>query len=92
MGLDEVVWNIATDELSGKSPEYMAQQIIQNAKPGGVILLHDGYGTLHGSGRADKSATVAMVPIIIQRLKAEGYIFVTIPQLLDLPAYDKVAE
>jgi peptidoglycan/xylan/chitin deacetylase (PgdA/CDA1 family) len=92
MGLAEVVWNISTNELSGKSAESMAQSIVQQAKPGGVILLHDGYGTLHGSGRADKSATVAMVPLIIQRLKAQGYTFVTIPQMLDLPAYDKVNE
>jgi peptidoglycan/xylan/chitin deacetylase (PgdA/CDA1 family) len=92
LGLQEVVWNISTDELSGKSPQDMAQDIIQKAKPGAVILLHDGYGTLHGTGRANKSATVTMVPIIIQRLKAEGYTFVTIPKLLGLPAYDKVAE
>ena len=70
----------------------MAQQIIDRAQPGGVILLHDGYGTLHGTDKADKSATVATVSIIIQGLKAKGYTFVTVPQLLELPAYYKVAE
>jgi peptidoglycan-N-acetylglucosamine deacetylase len=88
-GYAEVLWNISTGELSGNTPQFMADQIIKKAKPGGIILLHDGYGTLHNGGRADKSATVEMVPIIIQKLQDEGYTFVTVPELLDIPAYQE---
>ncbi len=92
LGLIEIMWNISTNELSGKSPEFLANQIVLKARPGGIIDLHDGYGTLNGTGRANKRATVEIASIVIQRLKAEGYTFVTIPQLLEVPAYSKVAE
>ena len=78
-------------ELKGASPEAMAQSIVKQAKPGGIILLHDGYGALHGSGRAVKEATVQTLPLIIERLKDQGYTFVTVPELLKVPAYNQVA-
>jgi peptidoglycan/xylan/chitin deacetylase (PgdA/CDA1 family) len=88
-GYVEVLWNISTSELSGHTPQYLANQIISKAKPGGIILLHDGYGTLHNFGRSDKSNTVEMLPIIIEQLQSEGYSFVTIPELLNVAAYDQ---
>jgi peptidoglycan-N-acetylglucosamine deacetylase len=91
-GFVEVLWSISTNELSGKSAEFLADQIVQNAKPGGIILMHDGYGTLHDTGRANKQITVDMLPLIIQRLQAEGYSLVTIPDLLNVPAYDRISE
>lgn len=87
-----MLWNVSTNELSGKSPQFMADQIIKKARPGGIILLHDGYGITHNSDRSNKSDTVVMVPIIIQHLQAEGYTFVTIPELFNVPAYDRIAE
>ena len=91
-GYVEVLWNISTPELSGHTPQYMAEQIVSKAKPGGIILLHDGYGTLHNSGRSDKSDTVEMLPIVIEQLQAEGYSFVTVPELLNVPAYDQAVK
>jgi peptidoglycan-N-acetylglucosamine deacetylase len=91
-GFVEVVWNISTNELSGRSPQFLAEQIIKKASPGGIILMHDGYGTIHNAPRADKSKTVAMLPLIIERLEAEGYTFVTVPDLLHIPAYNRTDE
>ncbi|UVO50709.1 glycosyltransferase [Sphingomonas sp. SUN019] len=45
--------------------------------PANVILLHDGGG--------DRSETVAALPRIIMGLKAEGYRFVPVSQLVGLP-------
>jgi peptidoglycan-N-acetylglucosamine deacetylase len=86
-GYKEIMWNIATNELSKHTPEFLADEIVRKAKPGGIIDLHDGYGVLHEAARADKSETVLMLPRIIERLQAEGYTFVTIPQILKIPAY-----
>ncbi len=91
-GLVEVLWNIETNELSPKSAEFKADQIVSKAKPGGIILLHDGYGTEHNTPRSDKSETVTIVSIVIQRLQSEGYTFVTIPELFNVPAYDQAPE
>ena len=87
-GFVDIFWSIATNELSGKSPAVLADQIVNKAQPGGIILLHDGYGTEHNDPHADKSDTVAMLTEIIQRLQAEGYTFVTIPELFNIPAYN----
>ncbi len=91
-GYAEVLWSISTPELNQATPQKMAQDIVNKARPGGIILLHDGYGTLHGSGRALKTKTVAMLPQVIQGLKDKGYTLVTVPQLLNVPAYDQGAK
>ena len=43
--------------------------------------------TEHNDKHADKSATVEAVPKIIQQLEAQGYQFVTVPQLLNVFPY-----
>ncbi len=53
---------------------------LSGAKPGAIILFHDGGG--------DRAQTLAALPRIIKKLKARGYRLVTIPHLLkdDPPA------
>jgi peptidoglycan-N-acetylglucosamine deacetylase len=91
-GYIEVLWNISTNDQSGRSPEFLANEIISKARPGGVILLHDGYGTQHDSDKSDKQVTVDMLPLIIKQLKAQGYTFLTVPELFQVPAYDRVKD
>lgn len=86
-GLVEVTWSVSTNELNTKSAESVAQKIVSKTEPGEIILLHDGYGTEHNNSRADKSLTVEALPLIIAQLQAKGYRFVTIPELLGVPAY-----
>ena len=92
-GLIEVTWSVSANDqhsiafLGEPSPESFAREIVREAKPGGIILLHDGYGTLHGTVKSDKSLTVKALPLIIEQLKAKGYRFVTVPRLLHVPAY-----
>jgi peptidoglycan-N-acetylglucosamine deacetylase len=52
--------------------------VLASATPGGIVLMHDGGG--------DRSKTVAALPTIIKTLKAQGYRFVTVPELLKLEA------
>jgi len=91
-GYTPILWSIAVRELSGKSADVLAEQIIKRARPGAIILLHDGYGTQHDLPRANKEITVEAVRIIISELKAQGYQFVTVPQLLSIPAYNRIIE
>ena len=49
-------------------------------KRGQVILMHDAGG--------DRSQTVAALPLIIRQLKAKGYRFVTVPELIGLTPAD----
>jgi peptidoglycan/xylan/chitin deacetylase (PgdA/CDA1 family) len=87
-GMIEVTWSVSTGELNGASPVSVAQIIVSKTNPGKIILLHDGYGTDHNCGKSDKSLTVEALPLIVEKLQAEGYRFVTVPELLDVPAYN----
>jgi peptidoglycan/xylan/chitin deacetylase (PgdA/CDA1 family) len=90
----EVVWSASTNDqhdiaFFGKPTvsEY-AEKIVHNVRPGAIVLLHDGYGTIHDTSKSDKSITVQALPLIIEQLKSKGYRFVTVPELLNVPAYN----
>jgi len=86
-GLLEVTWTVETTELNGMSAAQEAQDLINKTGPGDILLLHDGYGTQHNDKNSDKSKTVQAVTILIQKLQADGYTFVTVPELLDVNPY-----
>ncbi len=87
LGLVEVAWTVSTKELAGKTAAQITQQILSKTDAGEIILLHDGYGTSHSGAKADKSVTVQSLPELIDQLHANGYHFVTIPELLEINAY-----
>ena len=76
--IDTDDWN----EHPHKSPEEITQSVlnqlqIMKTKPqfrGSVILMHDGGG--------DRSATVAALPMLIDTLRAHGYTFVPVSELM----------
>jgi peptidoglycan-N-acetylglucosamine deacetylase len=96
--LIEVMWNASANDqhevaFFGKpTPEDYAKDIVKNVHPGSIILLHDGYGLNHDGVTNDKSITVLSLPLIIQQLRDKGYTFVTVPVLLDCPAYNEPGE
>jgi peptidoglycan/xylan/chitin deacetylase (PgdA/CDA1 family)/GT2 family glycosyltransferase len=87
-GMIEVSWSVSTGELNTHSFEKVADRLVDETHPGEIMLLHDGYGTSHNCLQADKSLTVEALPLIIEKLQAEGYTFVTVPELLDVPPYN----
>lgn len=87
-GLTVVMWSVSIGELNNKSAVSLAGKIVSKAKPGGIILLHDGYGTAHNTPQSDKTLTVKVLPQIIEQLQSKGYRFVTILELLNVPAYN----
>lgn len=56
--------------------EHIVEQTLKSIAPGQILLLHDGFG--------DRSQTVAATEIIVEKLTAEGYRFVTISELIEL--------
>lgn len=91
----EVTWSLTANDQHilayfGKlTPETFTREIVKDTKPGEIMLLHDGYGTEHNDAKSDKSLTVKALPLIIDQLQAKGYRFVTVPELLDTPAYNE---
>lgn len=72
-----VLWDVDSNDYQLPSAAKMTSQIVSATRAGSIILLHDGGG--------DRTRTLAAVPGIISRLKAKGYEFVTVPELLKLP-------
>ncbi len=90
--LIEITWSVSANDQS--EPDAIDQvidafvnKIVNKTAPGSIILLHDGYGIEHNNNHADRSLTVKALPLIIKRLLAKGYRFVTVPVLLNVPAY-----
>jgi peptidoglycan/xylan/chitin deacetylase (PgdA/CDA1 family)/glycosyltransferase involved in cell wall biosynthesis len=72
------------DWQSRANADTITRRVLDEAQPGSIILLHDGDETKNG---ADRSATVEALPAIIDGLQQRGYTFVTVPQMLNVPAY-----
>lgn len=69
----EVGWNIDTEDWRKPGADKIEQAIL-SAKSGDVILMHDGGG--------DRSETVAALKDALPKLKAEGFKFITVDELL----------
>jgi len=81
-------WSASASDWNPCTQEQVARRLLERACPGAIFLLHDGYTTHPG---ADRWATVGAVKLIVKDLKARGYRFVTIPELLGLAQRPLVA-
>lgn len=61
----------------------IARATLAKAKPGSIIIFHDGFDGRGGN----RSETVRAVRITVEELKQRGYSFVTVDKLLGVPAY-----
>jgi peptidoglycan/xylan/chitin deacetylase (PgdA/CDA1 family) len=79
-----VGWQVRGFDAVSNSAAKIAERIVDGAKPGGIILLHDGAGL---QGTDDRSATVDALPVIIDGLRARGFEIVRLDQLLQVEPY-----
>jgi peptidoglycan/xylan/chitin deacetylase (PgdA/CDA1 family)/GT2 family glycosyltransferase len=81
LGYKVVTWdNMTGDWKANKSAEEIERTIVQRAKPGSVIVLHDGRDSRPSY---DRSQMLQALPLVIGTLKKRGFDFVTIPELLE---------
>ncbi|NTW72024.1 MAG: LysM peptidoglycan-binding domain-containing protein [Eubacteriaceae bacterium] len=66
-------WTIDTLDWKGISAVEITQKVLNNAVPGSIVLMHVGSGAVN---------TPTALPGIISGLRAKGYQFVTVAQLL----------
>ena len=69
-GLRLMLWNVDPADWQGHSAETIADHIVRHARPGAVVLLHDGGG--------DRSGTVAGLDMALQRLAGSGLRYATL--------------
>jgi len=77
--LEPVMWSVTGWDWKGKPAEYVERKVSRQIRGGDVILLHDGD---HEAFGADRSQTVIATDRMITRYKAEGYEFVTVPEMM----------
>lgn len=79
LGLEPVMWNVTGWDWKTTLPEYVERRVSAQIRGGDVILLHDGG---HRRIGADRAHTVEATDRIINRYKAQGYEFVTVPEMM----------
>lgn len=83
-GMVAIGWQVRGFDAVVNDAARIAKRIVDKAKPGGVILLHDGAGL---QGSADRAATLAALPVVIDGLRARGLEIVRLDELLQVEAY-----
>lgn len=78
----EIGWNVDTNDWQRPGASTIASRI-ESARPGNIILMHDGGG--------DRSQTVEALRTALPKLKSEGYSFVTVQELIEKYPYQESA-
>lgn len=73
-GMTTVLWSVDSGDTRGFAADRIAHDVIRHARPGDIVLMHDG-----GDHRP---ATLAATRTIVEQLGAQGYSFVTVSELL----------
>jgi peptidoglycan/xylan/chitin deacetylase (PgdA/CDA1 family) len=72
-----VMWSVTSADTDPRAKyQVFVKNVIRDAKPGAIVLMHDGGG--------NRYRTVKALPEIISGLKQQGYRFVTVPELLEM--------
>ena len=79
LGLQTVMWNVSCYDWKAKSAGEIVARAERQVCGGNVILLHD--GEYHRVG-VDRSRSVEATDRILSSYTAEGYEFVTVPQMM----------
>jgi peptidoglycan/xylan/chitin deacetylase (PgdA/CDA1 family) len=74
-----ILFDVIPDDWASPGVSTIVNRILSQTKPGSIILCHDGNGDNIGQ---DRWQTVEALPLIIEKLKASGYQFATISELL----------
>ena len=69
-------WSLGVWDSDRPGVEEIVRRTLEGIEPGSIVLLHDGDGY---NPDGDRMQTAAALPMIIDRLKQEGYEFATLP-------------
>ena len=69
-----VLWDVNSYDWKDLPPIEVAQRVVERARPGSIILMHDG-------GR-DHTGTIDAVKLLVPELRARGYELVTVSDAL----------
>jgi peptidoglycan/xylan/chitin deacetylase (PgdA/CDA1 family)/general stress protein CsbA len=79
-----VLWSASAGDWATNDPALIARRIVDQARPGSILLLHDG---LDGKPDADRDVLVRAMPMILDGLERKHLTPVRLDQMLGVPAY-----
>jgi len=74
LGMRTITWDVDPQDWSLPGTEAIYSNIVRHARDGSIILMHDGGGP--------RGETLAALPQIIDALRARGFGFATVSELL----------
>lgn len=83
-GMTMVTWDVSARDWSSHDGAAVARRVLATAKPGSIILLHDG---IDGTVTADRSVLLTALPLVLDGLRQKGLQPVRLDQLLGRPGY-----
>jgi peptidoglycan/xylan/chitin deacetylase (PgdA/CDA1 family) len=81
-GYKLIYWDVDTLDWDNHSPDQILASVKKESKTGSIVLQHS-------AGSKSIQSTVIALPKIIAFLRSQGYQFVTIDEMLSIPAYSK---
>lgn len=75
-GRKHITFDVVSRDDETQDVALLTSRVMESVRPGSIILFHD--------GGQDKPGTVQAVDLVLGKLKAEGYRFVTVAELLAL--------
>lgn len=79
-----VLWSASAGDWATHDAQLVARRILAGARPGAILLLHDG---LDGNPQADRSVLVQALPLILDGLQAKGLTPVRLDHMLGTAAF-----
>jgi peptidoglycan/xylan/chitin deacetylase (PgdA/CDA1 family) len=79
-GYSVVLWSLAFDRKSERNSEKLRNRVVSLAKPGDIILFHDGSASKYD----ERGSTIRELNNVILGLEERGFRFVTVPELVNL--------
>jgi peptidoglycan/xylan/chitin deacetylase (PgdA/CDA1 family) len=73
-GMTTVTWDVDPTDWANPGSDAVYSRVVDAARPGSIILMHDGGGT--------RTDTLTALPRIIDTLRRRGYRFATVTDLL----------
>lgn len=74
-GWHEVMWDSDSRDWENKNPDRILYRVMKSVAPGSIVLFHD----IH-------PGAAGMLQTLITAFKANGYRFITIPELIEIAA------
>ena len=81
LGYQIILWTLNSKDWVNFDDKYIVKYISKHISPGDILLFHDSGGVFSSEG-GSREETVKVIPRLAEKLRAMGYEFVTIEQLL----------